>query len=279
MQTKVLVAICAHGGDVQLGTIKAVLGQTAWARGVRMAFDGDSKAPLHAAREEMLGRALLDPDITHLWFVDADMLTDPDCLEQLLGSGKEVVAGIYRMRYQLPLADGSRINALSFGDIADEVVEADGKTKTRRVKATIMAEGRGSAKTGWVAGGHLLIARAAIEKLGKKAFRPVESDGEDLQFSFNCAKAGIDVWVNVDARAGHLHKVVVWTDDLYAGGVSWHPGMLKTGGTPPVYLREGAGPEEADIYMVRRGMTPERIGRAVKRLRKMERRSASIGGV
>ena len=279
MTPRILVFIAAHGGDVQLGTFKAIHAQTAWPLGAKMVFDGDSKAPLHAAREEGMGRALQDPQITHLWFVDGDMLPEPDCLQRLIESDKDVVSGIYRMRYKRRIKDGSRVNTLAFGALADTITEADGTTQTRRVKTSVMAPSEGLATTGWVAGGCLLISRAAMQKLGKKAFRPKESDGEDLQFSFNCEKVGIGVWVNYGARAQHYHKVIVIPEALYAGSVVWHPGLLGASGVSPVFLEDGAGPTNTEIYMVRRGLTPERIAQAVKRLRKMERRSASIGGV
>jgi hypothetical protein len=272
--TKVMVAIPAFHGEMHAVTNECIYGQTAWRDGVKMAWASNPFAPLHAAREDLLGRALMDKEIDYVWFNDADMMPLPDCLEKLLATKKDVVTGLYRMRSRFHGPDGSRLNLLAIGDLLDTISEGaeTGKVKTRRVQMSVIAPNTGIARTGWAAGGCLLISRAAIEKLGKKAFRPVESDGEDIQFAINCEKAGIEMWVNYEARSNHMHEVQLVWDALSAPNLTWHPGIFAKHGATRVYFEDGGMPTEAELYMVKKGMKSHRIAFIIEQMRKEAKR-------
>jgi hypothetical protein len=53
------------------------------------------RKPIPDCFEEPMNKALQDPDFTHLWFIEDDMILPPDCLERMLAMDKAVVTTDY----------------------------------------------------------------------------------------------------------------------------------------------------------------------------------------
>lgn len=64
-------------------------------KGIPHKFFFSHKRPIPDCFEEPTNRALKDPDVTHLWYVEDDMVLPPDCLRRMLDMDKAVVTADY----------------------------------------------------------------------------------------------------------------------------------------------------------------------------------------
>lgn len=64
-------------------------------KGVPHKFFFAHRKPIPVCFEEPTNKALADLDITHLWFVEDDMILPPDCLQKMLDMDKAVVTADY----------------------------------------------------------------------------------------------------------------------------------------------------------------------------------------
>ncbi len=153
-----------------------------------------------ASREAGVGRssfayyALKDPDVTHLYFVDSDVVPPEGTLEKLLKHDLPVVAGIYPMDAHGPV--------WSF--------KTNGWWRSRTEPLP-----DGLTKTTAIGGSTLLVKRAVIEKLERPCFkivyRAIDEDGrcydegEDEYFSRIAIEAGYDVVVDPTIICKHFN--------------------------------------------------------------------------
>jgi hypothetical protein len=153
-----------------------------------------------ASREAGVGRssfvyyALKDPDVTHLYFVDSDVVPPGGTLQKLLDYNLPIVAGIYPMD-----AHGS---VWSF--------KSNGWWKSKRDPL-----GSDLIKTTAIGGSTLLVKREVLEKLERPCFKitykPIDEDGkcydlgEDEYFSKIAIEAGYDIMVDPTIICKHYN--------------------------------------------------------------------------
>lgn len=153
-----------------------------------------------ASREAGVGRstfahyALKDPDVTHLYFMDSDVVPPDGTLSKLLDHDLPIVAGVYPMIANIPVwsfktngwwADRNE-------PLGDELI-----------------------KTTACGGSTLLIKREVIEKLKKPCFkitykaiddeRRCYDEGEDEYFCRIAIEAGYDVMVDPTIICKHYN--------------------------------------------------------------------------
>ena len=152
-----------------------------------------------AARNNLVRMALkFDPQPTHIMWVDSDVVFPPETIERLLGHDKDVVGAFYNKRVP-PY------------DTVGHLIGRPHVAKGGLYQADVMPHGC------------VLIKREVYEKLPQpwyfESFDPsfVTDDdpcgmiGEDVNFSRECVKAGIEMWCDADLTfaVGHIGEQVV----------------------------------------------------------------------
>ena len=164
--------------------------------GESIAMDG--KWGFVASRDAGVGRStfayqvLKDPDVTHLYFMDYDVVPPTGTLLNLFVHDKPIVAGVY------PMYTNKR--AWSF-KTDDDWYSGELSGKLEKVKC--------------LAGSTLLIKREVIEKLPNPCFKieygPVRDDGrcyeegEDEYFSRIAQEAGYELFVDTSIVCEHYN--------------------------------------------------------------------------
>ena len=154
-----------------------------------------------ASRDAGVGRstfahiALQDPDVTHLYFMDYDVLPPNGALATLLQHDVPIVAGVYRMTTSPP--------AWSFK--MDDKWYGQGSPLPK-----------GPTKVTCVAGSTLLVKREVFEKVPNPPFkieyRAIDEDGrcydegEDEYFSRVAQEAGYDLMIDPSVVCEHFKK-------------------------------------------------------------------------
>ena len=159
-----------------------------------------------ASREAGVGRstfayhALKDPDVTHLYFVDSDVVPPNGTLKKLLDHDLPVVAGIYPMN-----VNGER--AWSFKDGEDSVYGG-----WRRKGSQLSGDLVNATAIG---GSTLLVKREVFGNLKRPWFlivyKPIDAAGrcydygEDEYFSKIAREAGYDIMVDSSIICEHYN--------------------------------------------------------------------------
>ena len=169
---------------------------------------------IHKVRNELVAHFLAS-DFTDLLFIDDDMQFSPEAVLRLLGSDKELIGGVGRMRVQKPNSDPAvwcwrPLRDESGGLIQDEMgaVEVRGfgaafMLINRRVFADMIA-----AHPEWGVGGPIdwpAERRAHYFEF----FTPTERDefgelSEDYGFCHRWRQLGGRVWADPTIRLGHV---------------------------------------------------------------------------
>lgn len=126
------------------------------------------------------------PDLTHLWVVDSDVITELDCLSKLLSLDKPVVAA------HVPLMDGVTPIWMEGWNI-----HADLPRRTGREREQF------SPRPCTLVGGCYLIRRDAWD--AGLRWSPTEIS-EDGGFARSARELGIEMWAHPGARTQHLMK-------------------------------------------------------------------------
>ena len=159
------------------------------------------------SREAGVGRstfayyALKDPKVTHLYFVDSDVVPPPNTLQKLLAHDLPIVAGIYPMNV-------NREKAWSF--------KTDGGSKVYgdwRRWGTKLSDGLMEATA--IGGSTLLVKREVFAKLERPWFlivyKPIDEEGrcydygEDEYFSKIAIEAGYNIMVDPTIICKHFN--------------------------------------------------------------------------
>lgn len=156
-----------------------------------------------AARNTIIERAL-ENNMTHVLFIDDDMIYEPDSLIRLMQHDVDIVTGLYLVR--------SFPHRPAFFDKAYN----NGRCKY----ATMSPEfGIDNGKPGLVKGvncglGFVLISTEVFKKLDKPYVRlgEIEKDGwcDDVGFFNRCRAAGYDVYCDTSVQIGHISNMVIW---------------------------------------------------------------------
>jgi len=160
-----------------------------------------------SSREAGVGRstfayyALKDPKVTHLYFMDSDVVPPNGTLQRLLDHDLPIVAGIYPMN-----VNGEK--AWSFKTEADSKVYGGW-----RRWGTKLSDGLMDATA--IGGSTLLIKREVFEKLKRPWFlivyKPIDEEGrcydygEDEYFSKIAIEAGYDIKVDPSIICKHFN--------------------------------------------------------------------------
>ena len=152
------------------------------------------------SREAGVGRStfaynvLKDPEVTHLYFMDSDVVPPLGSLQKLLAHDLPIVAGIY------PMMANKLVWSFKTGDWWKDASESLGD---ELIKATA------------IGGSTLLIKREVIEKLENPCFKITYEavneagrcydEGEDEYFSRIAIEAGYDIMVDPTIICDHFN--------------------------------------------------------------------------
>lgn len=131
---------------------------------------------------------------THVLWLDADMVFEPDVFDQLLRHGKDFVTGVYRSRH-IPY-HSTIFSSLDPVEWVEEFPEE---------LFEIRACGFGC----------VLVETELIRKVFRKdgtAFHPVDGFGEDIAFCTRAKELGSELWCDPTIKLGHIGHVVVYPD-------------------------------------------------------------------
>ena len=169
-------------------------------RGIAVVTLNQQCSLITAARNHLTRMALsIEPKATHILAIDSDMIFPLDGLERLLKHDKDIVGAFYNKRVP-PY------------ETVGHLVGAPDISKGGLYPADVMPHG------------FVLIKREVFEKLGKspwyyEGYDPAcvtEKDpdgmvGEDVMFSRNCTKAGIEMFCDADLtfECAHIGEIAV----------------------------------------------------------------------
>ena len=133
-----------------------------------------------------------------IFFLDDDLLFEPNCLNKLLERNVDAVVGL-SLRRSVP-----------FFPLAYRGQKEDG----RCTPITLTSETSGLIEIDAATAGGLLIRRNVFEKMQEPYFKmaqiPGSDAGEDLWFCMNMRKAGFKLWLDTDVRFGHIADISLW---------------------------------------------------------------------
>lgn len=199
--------------------------------------------PVDQARNELTYAALQEPDVTHLFWVDDDMVFPPDALARLLSYGLPFVGGLcFDRRHPYKPVIG-RIFDPSWGFEPNTIGWLYDYPPDARLSVDM---------TG---GAFLLVERGVFEKIREQEIRkqavadgdltekhvrelrlnyrrwwsplPWQGASEDLSFCERCRTVGVQPVVDTGLKIGHVGEVVV--DEQFARHnrmfeyARWHP--------------------------------------------------------
>jgi len=148
----------------------------------------------HWNREELVEQAL-SHHCSHLWFVDTDMIFQPDTLERLLAHNVDIVGAYYPVRQRdqsystLKVDDNGVITPLLPPLPTRCFSQVNGKPL-----ATIPT-------------GMMLINLDVLAKMSPPYFRCERPVGEDVYFCAHMYKAGVTLWCDPTIKVGHMGEV------------------------------------------------------------------------
>ena len=155
------------------------------------------------ARNTLAEGALnVEPEASHILWIDDDMTFPPDALERLLAHEKDIVGGLCfnrRPPYQ-PILMRDHNAAISAGDHRFGFCYHYPPDDLFPVDAT--------------GGAFILIHRRVYEAIGKDWYTPLDGLSEDLSFCLRAKKAGFDIFVDTGLKIGHIAQVVI--DEAFA---------------------------------------------------------------
>jgi SAM-dependent methyltransferase len=153
------------------------------------------------ARNMIVAGALtLDPHVTHLLWIDDDMVFERDAAERLLDRDLPIVGGLCHNRRHPYMPILMRkwppgVPARGYGYVYDWESEVEaGGSPIMEVDATGAA--------------FLLVKREVFEKLGPNPFRNT-GGGEDVSFCERARAAGYSIKVDTSLDIGHIGEVIV----------------------------------------------------------------------
>lgn len=155
--------------------------------------------PIEAARRALTEAALADPAVTHLCFIDSDMVPPPDALARLLAHGVDVASGLYFVRrWPYPPALSRRRRP----DLPPSWLMDYPKNSLIEVDAC--------------GAGFLMVRRGVFEALPSGSWWDRISDpernmtySEDMSFCLRAAGAGFRVHADTSVVVGHVAEVVL----------------------------------------------------------------------
>lgn len=154
--------------------------------------------------------------LTHLLFVDSDMVPTPDGVLKLIECSTDIAAGIFTTRQLPPELVGRR---MVDGELRQIPLEDWPKDEQELVdRMTMDVDATGMAFT--------LIRREVFEKLQDPWFSwdPIPDKapweyGEDISFCLKAREAGFDIKIRMDLMVGHIGDVCYDVRHVWNWGV------------------------------------------------------------
>lgn len=157
-------------------------------------------APVEAARNMLTAGALRDiPDLTHLLFIDDDMVFNDDAFERLLSHDLPIVGGLCHNRRPpyMPILMREYNGGYTFVYDYDREIDENG---------LIEVDATGAA--------FLLVKREVFEKIAATGEDPfaIRGPGEDISFCLRAKEQGYKIYVDTTVEIGHVGEVTVTND-------------------------------------------------------------------
>ena len=142
--------------------------------------------------------AALENDCTHVLFIDDDMACRPDALLKLLEHDVDIVSGLYFSRVYP--------HAPVIFDLVNDEGHAFPIYMTKDTKGLLPIKAAGL--------GFVLIKTDVFRKMEKPWIRLGELNPEhwcdDIGFFKRVREAGIESFVDMDVRVGHMGTMIIW---------------------------------------------------------------------
>lgn len=157
--------------------------------------------PVDAARNILTAGALRDvPGLTHLLFIDDDMIFEPDAFERLLAHDLPIVGGLCHNRRPpyMPILMREYDGGYAFVYDYDREIDARG---------LIEVDATGAA--------FLLVQKEVFERIAtelKEDPFAIRGPGEDISFCLRAKELGYKIFVDTTVEIGHVGEVVVGSD-------------------------------------------------------------------
>lgn len=189
--------------------------------------------PVDVARNMIVETALSDPDVTHLFFMDADMTFHPDTLLRLVRRDVDVISGTYFARTESPIphiykfhhedgvdgtcplewdhqfGEGGRWYAPMHKQFARYLKRH--KRFSRYPGCTLLPDTKDAVVEADALGtGCMLIKRGVLEAIPKPWFKCHEmtSGGEDFYFCDRAKERGFGVYGDFSVQCHHEYRHV-----------------------------------------------------------------------
>lgn len=155
---------------------------------------------VYIARDRLVKKAIAE-DYTHVLWLDADMVFEPDMIDILLESNKDMVCGIFRGRHDKKMVclyssiwPLTRYEALdSNPELLNDILE-------------VGACGFGCVLT------TVELLNEIYLKYDFSCFFPTKLLGEDLAFCERVKECGHDIFCNPKAEVGHIGNAIIKPD-------------------------------------------------------------------
>lgn len=160
--------------------------------------------PLGVTRDELVKQALEDALVTHLLWVDTDMIPESpasanDALKILLSMDGDIVSGLYRAKQAIGFNYAAWVKAEGPGNDAGGVPMKSWSGNWLHVNAVGM--------------GFCLVKRAVYEKLPKPWYPwNTPAPSEDFNFCVSARQHGYPINVCTDVKLSHIGEIMVNTD-------------------------------------------------------------------
>ena len=156
-------------------------------------------------RNALAEECLRHPQLKWLLFVDSDMTTPPDVIQQLLAHDADIVAGLCCQRHAPDECEAGRV--LAIGDSTDPLRPGDSSSMQYQLLAPSMA-GKGAVSVDMVGTGVMLIRRHVLEKMPPPWFvaneRHYSGHNEDFNFCLRARDLGFSILCDTSVVCGHV---------------------------------------------------------------------------
>ena len=153
---------------------------------------------VYIARNRLACMAI-NEGFTHLLFLDSDMVFEPDIVEALTFSGKDVVCGAFQSR-RPPYGSCIFTSMNPVERVEDYGVEPFRVAGCGMACTLISAE----------------ILKTVQNHYGN-CFTPTPEFGEDLAFCDRARRMGAEIWCEPTARVGHIAHKAIWPGEAREG--------------------------------------------------------------
>lgn len=156
---------------------------------------------------DWLAKRAREGEYTHVLWLDADMVFEPDIFEKLLNDKKDMVCGLFRSRH-----DNRRAYAL-FSSLYPAVRYEALESNPELLNDIFMVDGCGF-------GCVLTTVDLLVQVLNANnntCFMPTRAFGEDLAFCERVRNLGIDIYCDPAVEVGHIGHGIINADNT----VNW----------------------------------------------------------